>query len=195
MPIFYRGAGVGTYWHLNDARLTGFTPQAPGIASSIDRLMQHVSRGTVSSPYISLTRSYGVAWSYAVVFSRTRPTQNNPACVYEIEINDPLPHGFQLIDPVKEVAAAAPPPLAAISYQHDGLPEFLLGVMDPKKYKRYRMAPCPQPPPGGGTPRSPNLTIQLETLVRVLRDAEILAVGNIPEPIYGAVWMCGNRNF
>ena len=37
-----------------------------------------------------------------------------------------------------------------------------------------------QPPSSEGTPRSPNLTIELETLVRVLRDAEILAHGIIP---------------
>lgn len=24
MPFFYRGAGVGTYWHQRDARLDGF---------------------------------------------------------------------------------------------------------------------------------------------------------------------------
>lgn len=182
MPLFYRGAGVGTFWHLNDARVSGFSAQAPGIVSSVDRLMQHVVRGTVSSPYISLTRSYGVAWSYAVLGGRnqTIATQHSPGYVYEIEINDPLPPGFQLLDPVKEVAASAPPPLATISYQHDGLPEFLLGVMEPNTYGHFLIMPCLQPPPGGGTPRSPNLTIQLETMVRVLRDAEILAVGNIP---------------
>jgi len=59
MPIFYRGAGVGTYWHQHDARLTGFMPKAPTIVSSVDRVMQHVARGSISSPYISLTRSYG----------------------------------------------------------------------------------------------------------------------------------------
>ena len=37
-----------------------------------------------------------------------------------------------------------------------------------------------QPPVSEGTPRPPNLTIELETLVRALRDAEILAHGNIP---------------
>ena len=37
-----------------------------------------------------------------------------------------------------------------------------------------------QPPSSEGTPRTPNLTIELETLVRALRDAEILAHGNIP---------------
>ena len=37
-----------------------------------------------------------------------------------------------------------------------------------------------QPPSSEGTPRPPNLTIELETLVRALRDAEILAHGIIP---------------
>ncbi len=51
MPIFYRGAGVGTYWHQHDARLTGFMPKSPTVVSSVDRIMQHVARGTISSPY------------------------------------------------------------------------------------------------------------------------------------------------
>jgi hypothetical protein len=182
MPLFYRGAGVGTFWHLNDARVNGFTAQAPEVVPSIDRLMQHVARGTINSPYISLTRSFGVAWNYAVFYGRsaTLATHNSPGYVYEIEINDPLPSGLQLLDPLKDVAAAAPAPLAPISYQHDGLPEFLLGVVEPNKYGHFLSMPSLQPPPGGGTLRPPNLTIQLETLVRVLRDAEILAVGNIP---------------
>jgi hypothetical protein len=180
MPIFYRGAGVGTYWYENDARLNGFTPQSPGTAPSIDRLMHHVARGTVKSPYISLTRSYGVACVYAVFSGRTQPTETDPGYVYEIEIGAPLPPGLQLLDPVKEVAMAAPEPLDSISYQHDGLPDFLLGVMKPMEMGQFLMASCPQPPPSGGTPRPPNLTIELETLVRALRDAEILAVGNIP---------------
>lgn len=181
MPIFYKGVGVDTHWHNNDAQLTGFTPQAPGIGPTIDRLMQHIARGTtMRSPYISLTRSYEVAWNYAVFGGRnlTIATQACPAYVYEIEINDPLPAGLQLLDPIKELTAELPPPLTSISYQHDGLPLFLVGVVAPSKYGRHLKERCPQPL--GGTPRSPNLTIELETFVRVLRDAEILAVGNIP---------------
>lgn len=113
-------------------------------------------------------------------FGLTQPTQTNPGCVYEIELNDPLPPGLQLLDPIKEVAAASPSPLDLTSYQHDGLPDFLLGVVNPVQMGQFLTAPYPQPPPGSGINRPPNLTIELETLVRALRDAEILAVGNIP---------------
>lgn len=180
MPIFYRGAGVGTYWHENGARLNGFTPKKPGAVHSIERLMEHIARADVNSPYISLTRSYGIAYWYAVPLSRDTATETNPGYVYEIELSHPLPPGLQLLDPVKEVAKAAPEPLDSISYQHDGRPDFLLGVINHMEMGQFLTTPCLQPPPGGGTPRRPNLTIQLETLVRALRDAEILAVGNIP---------------
>jgi hypothetical protein len=36
---FYRGAGIGSYWYVNDARVTGFTPQSPGAPASIDNLI------------------------------------------------------------------------------------------------------------------------------------------------------------
>jgi len=179
MPIFYRGAGVGTYWHENDARLNGFTPKRPGAVHSIERLMEHIARADVNSPYISLTRSYGVAYWYTVLFGRTPATKINPGYVYEIELSHPLPPGLQILDPVKEVAMAAPEPLDLVCYQHDGLPDFLLGVMNPMEMGQFLKPLRPKPPPGGGAP-IPRLTIQLETLVRALRDAEILAVGNIP---------------
>jgi hypothetical protein len=180
MPIFYRGAGVGTYWHENDARLNGFTSKKPGAIHSIDRLMEHIAKADFNSPYISLPRSYGVAYCYAVPWSRAPATETNPGYVYEIELSAPLPPGLQLLDPVKEVAAAAPEPLDSISCQHDGLPDFLLGLVNRIEMKQYLEIPYPQPPPGGGIDRPPNLSKELETLVQALRDAEILAVGNIP---------------
>ena len=180
MPTFYRGAGVGTYWHMNDARINGFTPQVPGMSPSIDRLKNHIARGTSASPYVSLTRSYGVALSYAIYGSRTLASQNNPGYVYEIDLSDPLPVGLQLLDPVVEIARSVPEPTFSISYQHDGLPNFLLGIVNPRRMGRYLKVPYPQPPGSMGTNRPPNLTIELEAFVRALRDAEILAVGNIP---------------
>jgi len=77
MPIFYRGDGVGTYWHENDARLSGFTSQSPGIVPSIDRLMHHIARGMVNSPYISLTRDHTELLTFTllslVALERQRP--------------------------------------------------------------------------------------------------------------------------
>jgi len=180
MPIFYRGAAIGTYWHCHDARKTGFTSQSPGMQTNTNRLTNHIARGTVASPFISLTRSYGVAWSYAVFLSRTQPKRSRPAYVYEIEFDDPPPLGLLLLDPIKEVANALPPPLSQTSYHHDGVQTFLLGVVDPDSMKQFLTTPIVQPPPRGGTQRPANLSIELETLVRALRDAEILAVGTIP---------------
>jgi hypothetical protein len=184
MPMFYRGAGPGTFWHVNDARLSGFMPQSPGTLASHNRLMLHIARGTVSSPYVSMTRSYGVAWEYAVTCGRTTALASSadPGFVYEIELDDPLPRGLTLLDPIKEIANNVPGPLASMSYQHDGTPDFLLGVIRPAatSARKKRSLFFKQPPPATGTPRPPNLSGELETLVRALRDAEILALGAIP---------------
>ena len=86
MTIYYRGAGAGTYWHTNDAPQQGFIPQSPGGTPPRDRLINHIARGTVTSPYVSLTQSYGVAWSYAVFFGLIQPNQQTPAYVYNAAI-------------------------------------------------------------------------------------------------------------
>ncbi len=180
MAIFYRGSGVGTYWHLHDARLSGFTAHLPGAHRALAALINHVKNGTTSSPFISMTRSYSVAWSYAIFSGRAVPTAAAPAYVYEIDIADPPPVGLAILDPLSEIAAAVPSPLHSASYQHDGLPDFLMGVLDPATMGHHLTTPIKHPPPGGATPRAANLTPELETLVRALRDAEILAVGTIP---------------
>ena len=91
MPSFFRGAGVGTYWHNNDARLRGFHAWDSGKPASVNGLMHHVVRGTVVSPFISLSRSYGVALAYATLFGRVRPTPEVPGYVYEIELDESIP--------------------------------------------------------------------------------------------------------
>lgn len=147
------------------------------------RLMHHISRGTSNSPFVSLTLSYAVARDYALLSSTEIPTASNPAYVYEIEFQDQLPSGLKMLDPVKEVAQTLPaPPTIGPAYQHDGAPEFLLGVVDPRNMGHFLVQHSPQPPSSEGTPRSPNLSLELETFVRALRDAEILAYGTIPAP-------------
>ena len=178
MPIFYRGAGLGTYWHPanNDARLLGFTPHRPGMTRSHSRLMQHIAEATTSSPFVSLTRSWGIALSYARS-GRAQATEAEPAYIYEIELDDPLPVGVVLLDPVREVVNSVPAP-TGMPYQHDGSPDFLLGIVDPVGQQHF--LDQVRPHPAGAVSRPANLSLELTTIVRASRDAEIIVVGAIP---------------
>lgn len=185
MATFYKGAGIGTHWHIQDSRQVGFTARSPETASTTAALIDHISVGTINSPYVSLTRSYAVAWDYAMRGGTDIPTSTNPGYVYEIEIDIPLPSGIELLDPIKEVGSKLPIPNDADFeggypfYQHNGLPTFLLGVVSPGDMSHFQVGRLPQPP-GPGVPCLPNLTPQLETLVNALRDAEILLHGHVP---------------
>ena len=178
MTIFYREAGVGTYWHVNDARLTGFTPHHPGAGQGISRVLQHIARGTTVSPYVSLTRSYGVAWGYALA-GRSLPSVEKPAYVYEIEVDEHDGLGTRLLDPVVAIAAELGSPYETRSYHHDGDGSFLLGLVDPAGHRLSLKQDVRYAPPGEGADRSPLLHIELEALVRALRDSEILAFGAV----------------
>ena len=185
MATFYKGAGLGTHWHIHDSQRVGFTARAPETGSTTEALMAHITAGTINSPYISLTRSYAVAWHYAVRSGTIIRTPDKPGYVYEIEIDIPLPSGLKLVDPVKEVAMSLPNPIDVDSqggypfYQHNGLPHFLLGVVGLGDMSKFQVGRQPQPP-GPGVPCPPNLTPQLEVFVNALRDAEILLHGHIP---------------
>ncbi len=187
MATFYKGAGVGTHWHANDSRQVGFAARSPEVTPSTETLIDHISTSTANSPYISLTCSYAVAWYYAMWGGTTGiiPTKNNPGYVYEIEIDCSLPTELKLFDPIKEVALSLQEPTDVDVnkefpfYQHNGLPNFLLGVVDPPNMSNLQVGRQAQPP-GPGEHCSPNLTPELETLVNSLRDAEILVYRHIP---------------
>lgn len=184
MATFYKGAGIGTHWHTRDSRRVGFTARSPTTNPETEVLIDHIATNA-ASPYISLTRSYAVAWDYAINAGTSIPTLDNPGYVYEIEIDTPLPSGLKLLDPIKEIALNLPDPIDISSegeypfYQHNGLPTFLLGVVSPGDMSHFRMGRQPQPP-GPGLPCPPNLTPQLEAFVNALRDAEVLFHGSIP---------------
>ena len=180
MAIFFRGAGVDTYWHKNDARLKGFLPHDPGKARTPSTIINHIKNGTTNSPFVSLTRSYSIAWNYAAYSGYAAPTSAKPAYVYEIEIYDPLPMGLTVLDPIQEILKAFPSPLNGATYQHDGNTDFLMGIIDPRGMATSLTTHIKTPPPGGATPRPANLTSELETIVRALRDSELLAIGAIP---------------
>jgi hypothetical protein len=179
LAVFYRGAGIGTYWHQHDARVSGFTPHAAGAAPGLARMVGHIRSGTTYSPYVSLTRSYDVALDYALV-GRAAPTSTAPAFVYEITIDDPPPSSVSLLNPLHAIVQALPGPLASPTYQHDGSQTFLHGVLRPAAMSHHLTAHLRGPPPGHAVPRPATLTNELETIVRALRDAEILAQAVIP---------------
>lgn len=181
MARFYKGVRAGTFLHQGpDLRTIGISARMPSSPYNIDAVMHHVARGTTTSPCISLTRSYGVAEDYAKAPGRVFPTAANPAYVYEIEIPDPAPSGITLIDPVALVAANNNNPAISPSYHHDGDMNFLLGVVDPIKMIVHLNTPIRVPLGSAPTPRAANLSLQLETCVRALRDAEVLVLGAIP---------------
>lgn len=176
VAVFYKGVGVGTYLHSFDLRVTGLSPHNPGGPRNIAAIMSHIARGTTYSAYVSLTSSYGVAREYAFA-GRTHPTRHSPAHVYEVHIGAPCPG---LVDPVRKVTNIKPfrlPP----AYHHRGDQRFLLGVVDPAGHSAHLTKPEEVPPGLTMTPkRPPHLAIELETVVRALRDAEVLFAGHIP---------------
>jgi hypothetical protein len=185
MALFYKGVGVGTHLHLNDPRLGGMSPRSPSLQYNAGVAMRHIARATTTSPCVSLTRS-GVAEMYAREASLTFPTAAAPAYVYEVDIPDPVPSGLTLIDPVQAIAATLPTPVTSLSYFHDGDKDFILGVASPTLMATHLNAPIRQPPGSGGTPRPAILTLELEALVRALRDAEVLVLGTVPSALVGA---------
>jgi len=181
MSRYYRGAGVGTYWHPRDARAWGFSAAMPGSTPGPYTIINHVThQRTLSSPYISLTRSYEVAEHYARFYGTGYPSPTNPAYVYEI-VYDPVPPGVIIIDPVLDLVSILSSPFSSTFYQHNGAPDVLLGLVDRGLFGHVLTRPVKAPgsslSPGAG----PNISDQLATLVRVLRDAEVLAYSSIPQ--------------
>src|SRR5262249_34512879 len=156
----------------------GFTPHSPGALPSNLALMNHIACASIRSPYISFSRSFGVARTYAFVGPHGAATNARPGYVWEIEVSDD--RICRVLDPVVEIARSLPDPYAAFSSQHDGNPNLLWGVIDPVTMGHFIDEPRVQPPGGCGTPRAANLSVQLEALVRALRDAEVLMLGNVP---------------
>lgn len=165
MATFYKGAGIGTHWHTHDSRRVGFTARSPLTHPETEIFIDHIVANIPNSPYISLTRSYAVAWHYAVFFSARDPGPGKPAYIYEIEIDDSLPHGLNLLDPVKEVVHILPQPLRGIVNL-----DYMADILN---------NPAPQLS-NLSSGFSPDVERQLIALVFAERDAEMLVHGYIP---------------
>nr|WP_294528030.1 hypothetical protein [uncultured Rhodopila sp.] len=185
MARFYKGVGVGTYLHDEELRgrgprTNGIAPVKPGGGRGITDIIAHIVYGTTSSPCVSVTKSFAIASQYAIGFGTVWPTPADPAYVYVIDIPDPIPAkaGFDVVDPVAEIAYINRNPLKS-TYAHDGDQDFLLGVVNPARFAHHRTALTKRPGPWA-TPRPANLSLELEAMVRALRDSEVLVIGHIP---------------
>ena len=165
MATFYKGAGIGTHWHTRDSRRVGFTARSPATHPETEKLIHHIATSTVNSPYISLTRSYAGAWHYAVFSSKQEPRPGKPAYIYEIEIDDSLPHGLNLLDPAKEIVHILPQPLRGV-VNLDYMEDILGGGNTSITQARGRF--------------SSSVELQLIALTFAQRDAEVLVHGYIP---------------
>jgi len=173
MSRYFKGAGVGTYWHLRDAMVSGFTAASAATPANVTVMKDHIVYQLVqNSPYISLTRSYEVAEADARYYGKTLPTPTNVAFVYELNIPDST--AASLLDPVQELATSLGTPFAALFYQHDGGPDLLLGLIDSANFGNVLTRPIRSA--GISTGRPPRITDELHALVRALRDAEVLAL-------------------
>ncbi len=95
---FYKGVGVGTFLHPHDLRISGITPAKPTANFDLAAVTQHVSRGVIMSPCISVTRSYAVAEDYARNAATSPPTRVAPAYVYVIDVPDAVRTGITMCD-------------------------------------------------------------------------------------------------
>lgn len=179
MPTFYKGAALGTHWHRNDATRMGLFAMNPGAAPQASRMINHILYNSQGTPFVSVSRSYEVALGYALFtgLGGRIPTRRNRAVVYEITLDDPLPPGVALYDPVQQVLSASKL-TAPNSYQHDGGQDFILGVVNETRFGNYLQQL--RVTPAGPDVTSPILTRELKTVVRALRDAEVLMTGIAP---------------
>jgi hypothetical protein len=184
MPLFYKGVGVGTHHHGSTFPLGGLTARNPGGSTSINSVITHIAKATTTTPFISVTRSYGVAEMYAYSSLTAPPTQANPGYVWEVEINDPAPTGVIVWDPLQQIAGQHNP-LGHFTYQHDGDQDFIHAVADEgKPGAAVYLAKLVRLPGMQNGTRPPNRSDDLLGMVRALRDSEVLVLGTIPQSCF-----------
>ncbi|GAA5528419.1 hypothetical protein [Herpetosiphon gulosus] len=188
MALFYKGVGKGTYWfNKNPMQNGGFSAAKSHLAPSSDLVREHIIHGARNSPFISLSRSFAIAWTYALM-TQDRPNgQLDPrtkmrdvAYVYVIQLNEPLPTHLSVIDPASYLLQQQGV-FASPAYQHNGLMDLLHSVIDPGNFGRFRKRSCPhavtnnQPDPYF----TPSISDDLRAAVMALRDSELLVHGTI----------------
>lgn len=168
--ILFKGAGPGTHWALNDARLTGFVAQG-GQPHAVGTVMNHVRGRSHPSPYLSTSTSYAVARTYAEDGPGGPASATNPGYVYEVDTSLAT---VQIVDPLRAVVmGSANGPVHA----HDGGQDLILGIARPMLHGSVLAKP---PARLGNLVHAPTISPQLHCVVFVIRDGEVLIRGTIP---------------
>ncbi len=163
MPTLFKGASLGTHWHVNDARTTGFTSAAHR-PHSPNAVITHISAYSYPSPYISLTTSFAVARQYALSGPGGIASPQNPGYVYEIDLSASTA-ALRIFNPLEEISTSI-----GLAHEHNGDQSLILGVAS-STHKSVLTTPVHQV---GGQMALPNVSHDLKALVNALRDAEIL---------------------
>jgi hypothetical protein len=163
---FFKGAGPGTHWHVNDARLSGFL--ASPRPTSVNAIVTHVGAYSHPSAFLSVTSSFAVARSYALLGPGGPASTSSPGYVYEIDfaaVTTPV----SLFDPVHSIASGFS---STGAHLHDGNQDLLTEVASG--------LPLSIAPQLGGTKTIPAVSKELRALIFSSRDAEILVHGGLP---------------
>jgi hypothetical protein len=166
-PTLFKGAGPGTHWHMNDARVLGFTSAAHR-SHTKNAIISHITAYSFPSPYVSLTTSFAVARQYALAGPGGVASRKTPGYVYEVDLSacTVAPITF---NPIAEVSHAA------LAHAHDGEQNLILGVASPAHSRILGVRVLHS----GGLRTLPNISAEMRSLVNALRDAEIL-VNTVP---------------
>ena len=198
IPVLFKGAGPGTHWHANDARILGFASaaQRPHTKNAVIRIkgqnllrhrlsldltraykiawgfclivLSHITAYSFPSPYVSLTTSFAVARQYALSGPGGIASRKNPGYVYEVDLSACIA-APTIFNPVTEVSKAN------LAHAHDGSQSLILGVASPAHSQILGVKVLHS----GGLRTLPNISAEMRALVNALRDAEVL-VNTIP---------------
>jgi hypothetical protein len=160
LPLLFKGAGPGTHWHRNDARLSGFVAAASSVVNrnSVER---HITAYSFPSPLLSLSASYAVARQYALSGPSGHASKAAPGYVYEI---DPTNAPVTIHDPIAVLVATD------WGHIHTGdqslLPALATGGAG-------LLPACLH---NGNIMQVPSVGMPVRALVYAIRDSELLAV-------------------
>ncbi|WP_155419381.1 hypothetical protein [Chromobacterium subtsugae] len=163
----YKGAGPGTYWNQNDARLTGFHVDRTLVVNN-SAVIRHVAFSSFPSPLLSFSTSYAIALAYSLAGPWGKVSTSKPGLVYEID-TDLAP--VTIYNPIAEIVDGS------FVHTHDGDPSLILGIASFALHghilqQAVKRLSC--------LPRPPKVSDELCGLVFSIRDAEILT-GIVPK--------------